>query len=158
MTELRKLQDALPNRPFEDVRGTIESELHGDIDSMFSYFEEEPIATASIASVHRATLHDGQEVVLKVQHKGIDQLIAQDLDNFVYLAETMYEDDPKFDFRAMLREWCNETQKELDFEHEALNTEAVRRNLLSDASIGVGVPRVIRTPRIASTRKVLMLE
>mmetsp|Transcript_34668 Transcript_34668/g.92309 ORF Transcript_34668/g.92309 Transcript_34668/m.92309 type:complete len:127 (+) Transcript_34668:848-1228(+) len=84
--------------------------------------------------------------------------MAQDLDNIVYLAESMYEQEPKFDFRGILREWCNETQKELDFVHEAQNTEAVRANMQADKSIGVDVPRVIATNQIVPTRRVLMLE
>jgi|MDSY01.2.fsa_nt_gb predicted unusual protein kinase regulating ubiquinone biosynthesis (AarF/ABC1/UbiB family)/CubicO group peptidase (beta-lactamase class C family) len=156
--ELEKLQDALPERPFHETRRTIEEDLGDDLEDLFDHFDPKPIATASIATVHRALLHDGREVAVKVQHRGIDMIIRQDLDNAMVIAESIVEEDPKFDFRSILREWCNETTKELDFVQEAYNTETVRRKLLCDTTVVTTVPKVIQTERIFPTTRVLVLE
>ena len=156
--ELEKLQDALPERPFHETRRTIEEDLGDDLEELFAEFDPKPIATASTATVHKARLHDGRQVAVKVQHRGIDMIIRQDLENAMVIAESIFDEQPQFDFRSILREWSNETTKELDFVHESYNTETVRRKLLSDETIVTAVPKVIQTERIFPTTRVLVLE
>ncbi|KAK2982896.1 hypothetical protein RJ640_003552 [Escallonia rubra] len=77
---LRQLQDSLPPRRLEEVCRSIQKELGMSMDDLFLNFVEVPLATASIAQVHRATLRDGQEVVVKVQHEGIKTVILEYMD------------------------------------------------------------------------------
>ena len=74
----------------------------------FEMIEEKALATASIAQVHRARLVGGEEVVVKVQHRGVEDIILEDLENAVYLVEDLAEKYPEHDYREILREWCAE--------------------------------------------------
>ncbi|XP_020578363.1 uncharacterized protein LOC110023342 [Phalaenopsis equestris] len=159
---LKQLQDSLPPRPLEEVHQTIEEELGKSVGELFSSFDGNPLATASIAQVHRATLKDGQEVVVKVQHVGIKEVILEDLKNAKAIVEWIAWAEPQYDFSSMIDEWCREAPKELDFNHEAENTRKVSRNLGckkgSDGtnhtnSVNVLIPEVIQ-----SSEKVLVLE
>ena len=84
--ELEKLQANTPADSFDDIRATIESQQGKTLEELFASFEEEPLASASIGQIHRATLHDGSEVVVKVRHKGIERTIETDLDILAGLA------------------------------------------------------------------------
>ncbi|CAM0909713.1 unnamed protein product [Alopecurus aequalis] len=141
---LKQLQDSLPPRPLEEVRGTIEKELGKPMSELFATFDHNPLATASIAQVHRATLEDGREVVVKIQHDGIKEIILE------------------YNFNPMIDEWCKEAPKELDFNHEAENTRIVTRNLSRKtegetggvaSDVDVLIPEVIQ-----STERVLVLQ
>ncbi|XP_049931288.1 protein ACTIVITY OF BC1 COMPLEX KINASE 8, chloroplastic-like isoform X1 [Nymphaea colorata] len=142
------------------VRHTIEEELGQSMDDLFSDFDETPLATASIAQVHRAILRDGQEVVVKVQHEGIKAVILEDLKNAKAIVDWIAWAEPQYDFSPLIDEWCKEAPKELDFNREADNTKTVSKNLgcKSPSSgsvhrINVLIPEVIR-----STEKLLILE
>lgn len=159
---LKQLQDSLPSRPLEEVCGTIEKEFGRSMDDLFLDFVEVPLATASIAQVHRATLRDEQEVVVKVQHEGIKTIILEDLKNAKSIVDWIAWAEPQYDFSPMIDEWCKEAPKELDFNHEAENTRTVSKNLCcksksNDKSpayfVDVWIPDVIQ-----STEKVLILE
>ncbi|KAK6274274.1 PREDICTED: uncharacterized protein LOC18587595 [Theobroma cacao] len=159
---LKQLQDSLPPRPLKEVCRTIEKEFGKTMDVLFADFLEEPLATASIAQVHRATLIDGQEVVVKVQHDGIKAIILEDLKNAKSVVDWIAWAEPQYDFNPMIDEWCKEAPKELDFNHEAENTRTVSRNLgckklhdenKSSNQVNVLIPEVIQ-----STQSVLILE
>uniref|UniRef100_A0A8I6Z7C0 ABC1 atypical kinase-like domain-containing protein n=1 Tax=Hordeum vulgare subsp. vulgare TaxID=112509 RepID=A0A8I6Z7C0_HORVV len=159
---LKQLQDSLPPRPLEEVRGTIEKELGKPMSELFATFDLDPLATASIAQVHRATLEDGREVVVKVQHDGIKEIILEDLKNAKSLIEWIAWAEPQYDFNPMIDEWCKEAPKELDFNHEAENTRTVSKNLSRKTEGGSGsvssdvdvlIPEIIQ-----STEKILILE
>ncbi|XP_062229733.1 uncharacterized protein LOC133927332 [Phragmites australis] len=159
---LKLLQDSLPPRPFEEVRGTIEKELGKPISDLFADFVLDPLATASIAQVHHATLVDGRDVVVKIQHDGVKEIILEDLKNAKSLIEWIAWAEPQYDFNPMIDEWCKEAPKELDFNHEAENTRTVSRNLSRKTDCGsdsvsnavdVLIPEVIQ-----STDKVLILQ
>ncbi|KAK3007535.1 hypothetical protein RJ639_013500 [Escallonia herrerae] len=126
---LKQLQDSLPPRRLEEVCRSIQKELGMSMDDLFLNFVELPLATASIAQVHRATLRDGQEVVVKVQHEGIKTVILEDLKNAKSIVDWIAWAEPQYDFNPMIDEWCKEAPKELDFNHEAENTRTVSRNL-----------------------------
>lgn len=159
---LKQLQDSLPPRPLEEVYGTIQKELGKSMDELFSVFINEPLATASIAQVHRATLLNGQEVVVKVQHDSVKTVILEDLKNAKSIVDWIAWAEPQYNFNPMIDEWCKEAPKELDFNHEAENTRTVAKNLgcrnkydgnISSNRVDVLIPDVIQ-----STEKVLVLE
>ncbi|KAG7024532.1 putative aarF domain-containing protein kinase 1 [Cucurbita argyrosperma subsp. argyrosperma] len=169
----KQLQDSLPPRPLQEVRQTIQKELGKSITDMFANFVEAPLATASIAQVHRATLLDGREVVIKVQHEGIKTVILEDLKNAKAIVDWIAWAEPQYDFNPIIDEWCREAPKELDFNLEAENTRTVSRNLgCSDGDKGLGtvnvfIPEVIQAIFLPynikfleclSTEKVLILE
>ncbi|ESW33524.1 hypothetical protein PHAVU_001G077100 [Phaseolus vulgaris] len=159
---LKQLQDSLPPRPLEEVYGTIQKEMGKSMDELFADFVNEPLATASIAQVHRATLLNGQEVVIKVQHDGIKTVILEDLKNAKSIVDWIAWAEPQYNFNPMIDEWCKEAPKELDFNLEAENTRTVATNLgcrnqydgnMSANRVDVLIPNVIQ-----STEKVLVLE
>uniref|UniRef100_A0A803N1B0 ABC1 atypical kinase-like domain-containing protein n=1 Tax=Chenopodium quinoa TaxID=63459 RepID=A0A803N1B0_CHEQI len=159
---LQQLQDSLPPRPLDEVCHTIEKEMGKPVEELFLKFVEVPLATASIAQVHRATLQNGQEVVVKVQHEGIKQVILEDLKNAKAIVEWIAWAEPVYNFNPMIDEWCREAPKELDLNIEAENTRKVASNLGCDKtnkdsrgtnSIEVLIPEVIQ-----STEKVIILE
>lgn len=155
----KQLQDSLPPRPLQEVRQTIQKELGKSITDMFANFVEAPLATASIAQVHRATLLDGREVVIKVQHEGIKTVILEDLKNAKAIVDWIAWAEPQYDFNPIIDEWCREAPKELDFNLEAENTRTVSRNLgCSDGDKGLGIVNVFIPEVIQSTEKVLILE
>ncbi|CAI9784734.1 unnamed protein product [Fraxinus pennsylvanica] len=160
---LKKLQDSLPPRPLEEVRRTIEEELGKSMHDLFLNFEDIALATASIAQVHRATLRDGQEVVVKVQHDGIKEVIIEDLKNAKSIVDWIAWAEPQYDFNPVMDEWCKEAPKELDFNHEAENTRKVSRNLgckndFQDTNMPSNPVDVLIPEIILSTEKVLILE
>ncbi|XP_055960408.1 uncharacterized protein LOC126667228 isoform X2 [Mercurialis annua] len=157
-----KLQDSLPPRPLQEVCQTIQKELGKPMDDLFSDFNQIPLATASIAQVHRATLLNGREVVVKVQHEGIKAIILEDLKNAKSIVDWIAWAEPQYDFNPMIDEWCKEAPKELDFNTEAENTRTVSSNLgcrnrNQDSKhanqVDVLIPEVIQ-----SSEKVLLLE
>ncbi|XP_026431489.1 uncharacterized protein LOC113328670 [Papaver somniferum] len=159
---LKQLQDSLPPRPVKEVCRTIQKELGKSVDDLFSEFVETPLATASIAQVHRATLNDGRNVVVKVQHEGIKTVILEDLKNAKSIVDWIAWAEPQYDFNPMIDEWCKEAPKELDFNHEAENTRTVSKNLnykdkrdnaAPGNAVDVFIPEVIQ-----SSEKCLVLE
>ncbi|CAI5956856.1 unnamed protein product [Closterium sp. NIES-64] len=125
---LRLLQDTLPPRDMSEVLGTIEEQLGSPPSQAFSSFDHQPLATASIAQVHRAVLASGQQVVVKVQHAGIKEKILQDFRNLTTIVEWLAWAEPEYDFKPVVGEWVKEVLKELDFRLEAANLERVARN------------------------------
>jgi ubiquinone biosynthesis protein len=141
--DLSNLQDKLP--PFAGVqaRATIESELGAPLDALFSRFDDEPVAAASIAQVHFAVTSEGREVAVKVLRPGIEGAFARDLDLFYWLAELVERMQP-----ALLRlkpveavRTLDETVAiEMDLGFEAAAASELRENLAGDE--GFRVPAV----------------
>ncbi|KAL4592925.1 hypothetical protein LXL04_005932 [Taraxacum kok-saghyz] len=159
---LKQLQDSLPPRSLKEVQKTIKTEMGKSMDDLFTTFVEKPIATASIAQVHRATLRDGKEVVVKVQHEGIKTIILEDLKNAKSIVEWIVWAEPKYNFNPIVDEWCKEAPKELDFNKEAENTRKVSSNLGCKKEILEKKPehrvKVLMPEVIHSTERVLILE
>ena len=157
---LKRLQDAVPREAWRKTSRTLR-ECFGDGLAAFEEIDQRPLATASIASVHRAALFDQQSagcgaVVVKVQRRGIRAIIESDLRNLKFIVRKAASENSKFDFTAMIDEWTDETLRELDFVNEALNTELVRHNLAGVE--GVKVPKVVRSAGVSPTQRALVLE
>ncbi|KAI8926235.1 beta-lactamase/transpeptidase-like protein [Entophlyctis helioformis] len=133
--EFKKLQDSVPVKPLDETLRTVCHDLQIEsVDEVFEVFDETPLATASIAQVHQATLRkdrradsqDDGRVVVKVQHHNIGRRILQDLLDLRLVVRIVAYFEPDFDFRPIIDEWGNEVPKELDFGIEADNTTYVR--------------------------------
>jgi len=150
---LSRLHDRVPPRPFAEMAAVVERELGGPIDAVFAEFERLPLASASLAQVHRARLRDGREVAVKIQYPEIPRLVAIDLANLTFFVNLLARLERTFDVRLILREASKYVPLELDFEHEAENADRIRTNLLHRDD--VIVPQVLRDH---STKKVLVME
>ncbi|KAJ0044810.1 hypothetical protein Pint_05345 [Pistacia integerrima] len=163
ITLLKTLQDCLPPRPLQEVCQTIEKELGKTVDDLFMDFVKNPLATASIAQVHRAKLSDGQDVVVKVRHQGIKKFFLEDLKDAKFVINWIARAEPLYDFNPVLDEWCREAPKELDFNLEAENTRTVSRNLGcknrgEDNKVDVLVPEVIQACEYLAKEKSSVLK
>ncbi len=150
---LSRLQDKVPPRPADLMRAVVERELGCPIDEVFAEFDDVPIASASLAQVHRARLHDGRDVAVKIQYPEIAELVATDIRNFAFLVAVLARIEPNFDFRVLVDEVTKLVPLELDFLNEASNAE--RMAVLLAARADVFVPPVVREH---STRRVLVSE
>ncbi len=138
---LGRLQDAAPNVPFPAIRAVIERELGRPLDQLFAEFDEQPLAAASIGQVHRARLHDGREVAVKVQRPGIAELVELDLDVLEVFVRALARDLPPVDLDTILRETRTMVEAELDYLREAAITRQVSAFFAEDPAISA--PRVI---------------
>ncbi|CAK9006832.1 unnamed protein product [Durusdinium trenchii] len=131
LAELRKLRDAMPAAPFHTTKRTIEEDLGKSVEELFQHFEEQPIASASIGQVHKATLRDGRLVAVKVQHRHAARQIPIDVAYMRLLARfawvlTLGE----VDLMPVVTEWLGAVLEELDFQNEAKNQIRGRTELL----------------------------
>lgn len=154
--ELEKLQDSAPSVPTKDILSIIRKELKQPLKGLFLMFDEEPLASASIAQVHRAILLDTTPVVIKVQRPEIEEQFKIDLDILIFLSQQLIKTTPlkeQFKKHNPLRELRVEIEKELDFHNEAQNIKRFTDNFKEDER--VYVPEVFDT---YSTCKVLTME
>jgi len=129
--ELRRLQDDVPAFSLSEARGVVESELGGPVDQFFATFDERPLAAASIAQVHRATLPTGERVVIKVQRPGLQKIIGNDLEILAFLANLVHDSIPesrRFDPKGLVANFAQSIVKEVDFTREAFNTLTFQQN------------------------------
>ncbi|MGQ9584117.1 MAG: ABC1 kinase family protein [Anaerolineae bacterium] len=154
--ELTKLQDQVPPFPFEEARKQVEAALGKELDCIFASFDEEPLAAASLGQVHAARLHDGAEVVVKVQRPDIEETIAIDLDILFDMAQLAEERTPLgevYPLREMAEDFAATLRGELDYRREGRNADRFRENFRGEPT--VYVPRVYWE---YTTRQVLTLE
>lgn len=132
--ELAKLQDQVPPFPEELAITIIENELHLPIQQLFATFESKPLASASIAQVHAATLFDGKEVIIKVLRPNIEKTIRQDialLYTLANLAQRYWSHGQRLRPKEIVAEFERTILDELDFLREASNAAQLRRNFLN---------------------------
>lgn len=156
ITELSRLQDHVPPAPWEMVKARLEEELDGPIEKFFTAFDPVPIAAASLAQVHAATLPDGQEVVIKVQRPNIEQTINLDLDILYDLARLAQEHTSLgdiYDLVEITEGFAATLQAELDYRREGHNADRFRSNFAGEPHLYI--PRVYWD---YTTRRVLILE
>lgn len=136
--ELEKLQDEVPPFPYAEAKEIIEAELGDGIENVFSSFDETPLASASVAQVHKAVLNDGDVVAVKVQRPGIKKIIEVDLEIMLHLATLMEKNIEEISFQKPTRvveEFARTLERELDFGTEAANMERVSSQFLNDRTI-----------------------
>jgi len=141
--ELQILQDRLPAVPFEEIASEIHAELGKPVEDLFHTFERTPLATASIAQVHRGTLAGGEEIVCKVRRPGIETVIATDMDimmGLAYLIERHLPGGDLYDPIGLVKEFRRAINRELDFTSEGRTTDRFVINFKNDAS--VCIPKV----------------
>lgn len=138
---LSRLQDSVPARPFGEVVGQVRRELGAHPDAIFAEFSRKPIASASLAQVHRAKTKDGRDVAVKVQYPGIDRVIETDLRNIALLVRILARIEPNFDFRVIMAELNKNVPGELDFVREGKSAERVADDLAHRGDIHI--PRVL---------------
>jgi ubiquinone biosynthesis protein len=154
--ELSLLQDAVPPEPMEHVLRQIEQSLGRPASELFGHVDEVPLASASIAQVHRAQLLDGTEVVVKVQRPGIAERIHADVDLLFAAARTLeavVEETGIYTPTGIVEEFDLAIRDELDFLNEARNLKEFREN--QKVREYVVVPRVFEE---LTSRTVLTME
>jgi len=142
-TELDKLQNTVPPFAYEQVEAIVRSELGAPPEALFASFEHEPLGAASLAQVHRATLHDGTEVVVKVQRPNVQAMVRADLGNMEDLArqaERRVAMARTMNLAAMIHEFGQGVLTELDYRVEAYH--ALRLAEVVEGIEGIHVPGV----------------
>jgi predicted unusual protein kinase regulating ubiquinone biosynthesis (AarF/ABC1/UbiB family) len=129
--ELAKLQDKVPAFSYEQVEGIIEQELGKKIPELFPNFEPIPLAAASLGQVHKAVLHSGEAVVVKVQRPGLKKLFEIDLQILKGITR-YFQNHPKWgkgrDWLGIYEECCRILWEEIDYLNEGRNADTFRRN------------------------------
>ncbi|MBI4684828.1 MAG: AarF/ABC1/UbiB kinase family protein [Nitrospirae bacterium] len=154
--EFKKLQDKVPQFPSEEAKKIIEEETHFRINQIFSNFQDEPIAAASIAQVHHGVLFDGSDVIIKVQRPNIEEQIETDINILTTIAQLMEKYIPEsrfFNPIGIVEEFSKTVRKELDFFEEAKNSYRFKKNF--EGNPDVYIPRIHGK---FTTGKVLVME
>jgi ubiquinone biosynthesis protein len=150
---LAPLQDRMPPRSWKETRKAITRELGRPPAEVFAHIEHQPVAAASIAQVHRARLHDGRAVAVKVQHPDIETLVGTDLDVLEQVVKAIARLEPSVQLQPIV-EYLKETLPlELDFKHEAGAATQLREALAhrQDALVPMVLPEL-------STERLLVME
>ncbi|KAM7475712.1 hypothetical protein LguiB_022955 [Lonicera macranthoides] len=151
------LCDQAPATPSSVIQLVMEKELGQSVDELFERFELDPLGSASIAQVHRARLKgEKRDVVVKVQHPGVQDLMMTDIRNLQAFALCIQKTDIKFDLFSITKEMEKQIGYEFDFVREANAMERIQRFLHgNNKKAPVLVPRVIGD---MVTRRVLVME
>ena len=153
--EFRKLQDEVGPVSFDRIKRRLEQEFPGKVDAIFREIDPAPLAAASIAQVHRAVLHDGTKVVLKILRPDVESIIESDLQILAWLAEFAEERfaDLGYSPVKVVEQFSDELKREIDMRQEGRATDRLRRAFAENED--VTFPRVFWQ---ASTQHVLALE
>ncbi|OZB20609.1 MAG: kinase [Marinobacter sp. 34-60-7] len=156
--EFQYCLDKTPNLPFSVIKGIIRKELDRPIDQVYAEIDPVALASASIAQVHAAKLVTGEDVVIKVQKPGVENILLTDL-NFLYLSARILETlAPKLSWTSLsgiVEEIQQTMMEECDFIKEANNLRVFRQFLLDTHNEDATVPRVYQQ---CSTRRILTME
>lgn len=138
--ELALLQDNVPSFPIQQSRDLIEAAYGDTIENIFTRFTDEPLASASIAQVHTATLPNGDEVIVKVLRPNVEKIIRRDLillDYLARLAERFWADGKRLRPREVVDDYKHTILDELDLMREAANSSQLKRNFEGSADLYV---------------------
>jgi ubiquinone biosynthesis protein len=131
---LARLQDDVDPVPFDDIRTVVEEDLGARLSNVFTSFDEDPIASASLGQVHHAVLRDGREVAVKVQRPGIREVVARDLEVLHHLASFLDDHTDageRYHFDEIIDEFERSLTRELDYRREAVSLGELAENLAS---------------------------
>jgi predicted unusual protein kinase regulating ubiquinone biosynthesis (AarF/ABC1/UbiB family) len=150
---LSQLQSSAPALPLEAIRRVVESELLRNLEDAFAFFSPHPFAAASVGQVHRARLHDGTEVVVKIQYPDVERAFESDLKN-LKLFETMLSPLIRY-YKAkdLIDQARQQLQDELDYQREA--EAQLRFSTLFAGHSTIHIPRVFTE---LSSQRVLVTE
>ena len=140
LQELQKLQDHIPAVPTDLIMAQIHQELGYPVEELFATFEETPLATASIAQVHRGTLKSGEQIVCKVRRPDIKAVIETDTDimmGMAYLIEKHLPGGEMYDPVGLVKEFRRSIQRELDFSREGRTTDRFAANFADEETIHI---------------------
>lgn len=138
--ELEKLLDKVPPFPVSEARNIIESQLNMSLDQAFQSFDDNVLASASIAQVHNAVLHDGTEVVVKIVRPNIEKVIRRDIALLKLLAELAnryWREAKRVKPLKVVEEFEKTLLNELDLVREAANASELRRHFLNSKDLYV---------------------
>jgi len=158
--ELEKLHDNVPPMLESIAKQVVETELKDKVENLFAWFEPKPFASASIAQVHKVTLHSGKRVALKVQRLGIHDVILEDIKAMYKIAEVLERRIPSlknFDPIGIVKNFEESILKEIDFINESINIQRFYNNLKNDKTLD----QFAEAPKVYSaftTSKVLAME
>jgi ubiquinone biosynthesis protein len=158
VAEFKRCRDQVPPEPFSVVRAVVEEDLGRPLEEVFTRFVPEPLAAASIAQVHVATLHTGEEVVVKVQRPSVGQLVHRDLRVMAWIAPFLVGRIPVSALAnppALVELFAETITEELDFRLEAENMLDVARCYAELGQRDYVIPRP--HPSLV-TRRVLVME
>jgi len=156
IAELEKLQDTVAPAPWEAIKQEIEEELGAPLDEVFASLETEPVAAASLAQVHHATLPGGEDVVVKVQRPNIEGIIETDLEILFDLARLLQERTPLgelYDLPEITEDFAVTLRAEMDYRREGRNADRFRRNFADEEYLYI--PQVYWD---YTTRRVIVFE
>lgn len=140
INELKKLQDSVPPFPYKQVEEILHKEFGKPVEKLYASFDPTPIASASMAQVHKAVMHDGTIVAVKVQRPGIKVMISQDILIMRDIAKMLARRIPslkQFDAEGLVEAFADSIQKELDFIHESWNLQRFRHQFREDPEVYV---------------------
>jgi len=154
--ELSKLVDAVSPEPWEKTRALLTRELGQEPETIFASIDPQPIASASLSQVHAAVLHDGQEVVIKVQRPNITSIIDTDLEILSSLAARAQATSlgSVSDFVGIADDFGFTLRNELDYQREGRNADRLRESFADTTNL-LYIPKVHWK---ISTRQVLVME
>ena len=156
--EFRLLRDKVKAEPFDTVRATVEADFGKPLEEVFSFFDRTPLAAASIAQVHAATLRTGEQVVVKVQRPQVERLVRNDLAAMSWIAPVLVGRIPISALAnppALVELFAETIVEELDFRLEAENMLDIARILAETDQRSMVVPRPHPT---LVTKRVLVMQ
>lgn len=138
--ELSRLQDSVPPFEYDKVRSVVEKELGKTVEELFLSFDREPLAAASIGQVHRARLHNNEDVIVKVMRPGVEEIIETDifiLRSVARFAEKHIKEIKFFNPVGFVDDFSRVIRQELDYTHEAQNADRFNFNFRESPTVRI---------------------